>query len=215
MKKRLGVLVSGRGTNLQALINAGKKKEYPAEVVVVISDNPNAYAITRAKKAQIPVYVVQREEYKTKREYEEKIKEILISYRVDLVVLAGYMRIVGKVLLSAFPMKIINIHPSLLPSFPGLNAQKQALEYGVKFSGCTVHFVDEGIDTGPIIGQKVVPVYEYDTPESLAERILKKEHKLLVEVIRRLFTEEYKLEGRRVIFIRKKEDEKNEGSCDR
>lgn len=215
MKKRLGVLVSGRGTNLQALINAGKKKNYPAEVVVVICDNPNAYAIVRAKKAKIPVYVIQREEYKTKKEYEEKIKEILLSHKVDLIVLAGYMRIVGKTLLSTFPMKIINIHPSLLPAFPGLNAQRQAWEYGVKFSGCTVHFVDEGVDTGPIIGQKVVPVYDYDTPESLAERILKKEHKLLVEVVKRLFTEEYKLEGRRVIFIKNKEDEKNESPCNR
>lgn len=208
MKKRLGVLVSGRGTNLQALINSGKKKNYPAEVAVVISDNPNAYAITRAQKANIPVYVIQREDYKTKREYEEKIKEILISYKVELVVLAGYMRIVGRTLLLAFPMKIINIHPSLLPSFPGLNAQKQAWEHGVKFSGCTVHFVDEGVDTGPIIGQKVVPVYDHDTPESLAERILKKEHKLLVEVVKKLFTEDYKLEGRRVIFLKDKEDEK-------
>ncbi len=208
MKKRLGVLVSGRGTNLQALINAGKKKDYPAEVVVVISDNPNAYAITRAQKANIPVYVIQREDYKTKKEYEEKIKEVLMSYKVDLVVLAGYMRIVGKTLLSAFPMKIINIHPSLLPSFPGLNAQKQAWEHGVKFSGCTVHFVDEGVDTGPIIGQKVVPVYDHDTPESLAEKILKKEHKLLVEVVKKLFTENYRLEGRRVIFLKDKEDER-------
>ncbi|MGB9856916.1 MAG: phosphoribosylglycinamide formyltransferase [Dictyoglomaceae bacterium] len=204
MKKRLGILVSGRGTNLQALINAGRRKNYPAEVVVVISDNPNAFAIERAKRANIPVYVVQREEYKTKKEFEEKIKEILFSYNVDLVVLAGYMRIVGKTLLSAFPMKIINIHPSLLPAFPGLNAQKQAWEYGVKYSGCTVHFVDEGIDSGPIIGQKVVPVYDEDTPESLAERILKKEHILLREVVKKLCTEEYKLEGRRVIFIDKK-----------
>lgn len=204
MKKKLGVLVSGRGTNLQALINAGRRKNYPAEVVVVISDNPNAFAIERAKRANIPVYVVPREEYKTKKEFEGKIKEILLSYNVDLVVLAGYMRIVGKTLLSAFPMKIINIHPSLLPAFPGLNAQKQAWEYGVKYSGCTVHFVDEGIDSGPIIGQKVVPVYDEDTPESLAERILKKEHILLREVVKRLCTEEYKLEGRRVIFIRKK-----------
>lgn len=202
MRKRLGVLVSGRGTNLQALINAGKKEDYPAEVVVVISDNPNARAILRAKRANIPVYVVQREEYKSKREFEERIKEVLFSYKVDLVVLAGYMRIVGKTLLDAFPMKIINIHPSLLPSFPGLNAQKQAWEYGVKYSGCTVHFVDEGVDSGPIIGQKVVPVYDDDTPESLAKRILRKEHSLLVEVVRRLCTEEYKLEGRRVIFIR-------------
>jgi len=197
--------VSGRGTNLQALINAGKKKDYPAEVVVVISDNPNAYALERAKRAKIPAYIVQREEYKTKKEYEERIKEILFLYNVDLVVLAGYMRIVGKTLLEAFPMRIINIHPSLLPSFPGLNAQRQAIEYGVKFSGCTVHFVDEGIDSGPIIGQKVVPVYDNDTPESLAERILKKEHILLKEVVKKLCTEKFILEGRRVIFIKNME----------
>jgi len=200
LKKRLGVLVSGRGSNLQALINASRKENYPAQVVVVISDNPQALAIERAKRAKIPCYVVKREDYKTKKEYEEKIKSILEEYNVDLVVLAGYMRIVGKTLLSAYPLKIINIHPSLLPSFPGLHAQKQAWEYGVKYSGCTVHFVDEGIDSGPIIGQKVVPVYDDDTPDTLADRILKKEHKLLVEVVEKLSTKKFRLDGRRVIF---------------
>jgi len=169
-RKRLGVLVSGRGSNLQALIDASKDKDYPAEVVVVISNNPSAYAIERAKRENIPVFVVERENYKNKKEYEEKIKEILQSFRVDLVVLAGYMKIVGKTLLEAFPNRIINIHPSLLPSFPGLEAQKQAWEYGVKISGCTVHFVDEGIDSGPIIGQRAVPVYDDDTPETFSRK---------------------------------------------
>jgi len=143
---------------------------------------------------------VERENYKNKKEYEEKIKEILQSFRVDLVVLAGYMKIVGKTLLEAFPNRIINIHPSLLPSFPGLEAQKQAWEYGVKISGCTVHFVDEGIDSGPIIGQRAVPVYDDDTPETLAERILQEEHKLIVESVKKVLTEEYEIIGRRVVF---------------
>ncbi|ACI19654.1 phosphoribosylglycinamide formyltransferase [Dictyoglomus thermophilum] len=199
-RKRLGVLVSGRGSNLQALIDASKDKDYPAEVVVVISNNPSAYAIERAKRENIPVFVVERENYKNKKEYEEKIKEILQSFRVDLVVLAGYMKIVGKTLLEAFPNRIINIHPSLLPSFPGLEAQKQAWEYGVKISGCTVHFVDEGIDSGPIIGQRAVPVYDDDTPETLAERILQEEHKLIVESVKKVLTEEYEIIGRRVVF---------------
>ena len=199
-RKRLGVLVSGRGSNLQALIDASKDRDYPAEVVVVISNNPSAYAIERAKKKNIPVFVVERENYKSKKEYEEKIKEILQSFRVDLVVLAGYMKIVGKTLLEAFPNRIINIHPSLLPSFPGLEAQKQAWEYGVKISGCTVHFVDEGIDSGPIIGQRAVPVYDDDTPETLAERILQEEHKLIVESVKKVLTEEYEIIGRRVVF---------------
>lgn len=199
-RKRLGVLVSGRGSNLQALIDASKDKDYPAEVVVVISNNPSAYAIERAKRENIPVFVVERENYKNKKEYEEKIKEILQSFRVDLVVLAGYMKIVGKTLLDAFPNRIINIHPSLLPSFPGLEAQKQAWEYGVKISGCTVHFVDEGIDSGPIIGQRAVPVYDDDTPETLAERILQEEHKLIVESVKKVLTEEYEIIGRRVVF---------------
>lgn len=199
-RKRLGVLVSGRGSNLQALIDASKARDYPAEVVVVISNNPSAYAIERAKRENIPVFVVERENYKNKKEYEEKIKEILQSFRVDLVVLAGYMKIVGKTLLEAFPNRIINIHPSLLPSFPGLEAQKQAWEYGVKISGCTVHFVDEGIDSGPIIGQRAVPVYDDDTPETLAERILQEEHKLIVESVKKVLTEEYEIIGRRVVF---------------
>lgn len=204
-RKRLGVLVSGRGTNLQALIDASKDKDYPAEVVVVISNNPSAYAIERAKRENIPVFVIKREDYKNKKEYEESIKKILLEFKVDLIVLAGYMKIVGKTLLEAFPNKIINIHPSLLPSFPGLEAQKQALEYGVKISGCTVHFVDEGIDSGPIIGQIAVPVYDDDTPETLAERILKEEHKLLVESVKKIITEEYEIIGRRVIFKKRGE----------
>jgi len=181
-RKRLGVLVSGRGSNLQALIDASKD------------------AIERAKRENIPVFVIRREDYKSKKEYEEKIKEVLQNFKVDLVVLAGYMKIVGKTLLEAFPNRIINIHPSLLPSFPGLEAQRQAWEYGVKISGCTVHFVDEGIDSGPIIGQRAVPVYDDDTPATLAERILQEEHKLIVESVKKILTEDFEIIGRRVVF---------------
>ncbi|HOJ92845.1 MAG TPA: phosphoribosylglycinamide formyltransferase [Dictyoglomaceae bacterium] len=199
-RKRLGVLVSGRGSNLQALIDASQINKYPAEVVVVISNNPNAYAIERAKKSHIPVFVIEREKFSSKKEYEEKIKEVLLNYSVDLVVLAGYMRIVGKTLLKAFPWRIINIHPSLLPSFPGLEAQKQAWEYGVKISGCTVHFINEGVDSGPIIGQRAVPVFDDDTPEILADRILDEEHKLIVESVEKVCTKKFKILGRRVVF---------------
>jgi len=199
-RKRLGVLVSGRGSNLQALIDASQINKYPAEVVVVISNNPNAYAIERAKKSHIPVFVIEREKFSSKKEYEEKIKEVLLNYSVDLVVLAGYMKIVGKTLLEAFPWKIINIHPSLLPSFPGLEAQKQAWEYGVKISGCTVHFINEGVDSGPIIGQRAVPVFDDDTPEILADRILDEEHKLIVESVEKVCTKKFKILGRRVVF---------------
>lgn len=179
----IGVLVSGRGTNLQAIINAIHKGKIDGEIKIVISDNPKAYALQRAKKNNIKTQVVYYKQYTNKEEYEQEIIKHLRHYNVDLVVLAGYMRILSPFFVRQFHYRIINIHPSLLPSFPGLHAQRQALEYGVKISGCTVHFVDEGVDSGPIILQKSVIVKPYDTEESLAKRILRYEHQLLPKAI--------------------------------
>jgi phosphoribosylglycinamide formyltransferase-1 len=186
MKFRLAVLASGRGSNLQALIDAIQKGEISAEIAVVISDKPNAIALKRARKHNIPAITILRNDFPTREVFEEKILEAIKEYQCDLICLAGFMRILSPYFINNAKVKIINIHPSLLPAFPGLNAQKQALDYGVKFSGCTVHFVDEGMDTGPIILQAVVPVLDDDTEETLADRILKEEHRIYPEAIKLL-----------------------------
>jgi len=180
---KIAVLVSGRGTNLQAIINAIKKGRIDGEIKIVISDNPKAYALQRAKKNKITTQVVPYKKFRNKEEYEQEILRHLDDYKIDLIVLAGYMRILSPEFIKKYRYRIINIHPALLPAFPGLHAQRQALEYGVKVSGCTVHFVDEGTDTGPIILQKAVPVKQFDDEESLAKRILKYEHQLLPRAI--------------------------------
>src|SRR5512134_1387818 len=175
MKKvKLGILVSGRGSNLQAIIDNIEKKTLSAEIAVVISDQVDAYALERARKHNVPGVHLSAKGYKGKRdEYDALLVKELQKYGVELVCLAGFMRIITPILLTAFPDRVMNIHPALLPSFPGLHVQKAALEHGVKFSGCTVHFVDGGMDTGPIIIQAVVPVLDSDTEESLSARILK------------------------------------------
>lgn len=188
MHIKIGVLASGRGSNFQSIIDAIENKNIDGEIVILITDNPKAYAIERAIKHGIEYIILLPNKYKSKDDYYIEIANILKEKKVDLVVLAGFMRIVRKPLIDAFPMRIMNIHPALLPSFPGLHGQKQALQYGVKISGCTVHFVDEGIDTGPIIIQAAVPVYHSDTEESLSNRILKLEHKIYPEAIK-LFVE--------------------------
>ena len=184
----LGVLISGRGSNLQAIIDAVEKGEIPAKVAVVISNNPEAFGLERAKKHNIPAVVINHKDFQDKNTYELEIVKTLQKCKVDLVCLAGYMRIVGPVLLEHYKGKMINIHPALLPSFPGLHAQQQALEHGAKVSGATVHFVDEGCDTGPIILQAAVPVLPNDTEETLSQRILEQEHKLYPQAIK-LFAE--------------------------
>ncbi len=197
--KRIGVLVSGRGSNLQAIIDAIKRGYIKgAEIAIVVSDVKDAYALTRAREARIKAVHVDPGSYRTKDSYEEEILRLLQKEGVDLVLLAGYMRIVGKRLLDAYHNKILNIHPALLPSFPGLHAQEQAFNYGVKVTGCTVHFVDEGIDTGPIILQRSVPVLEDDTPETLADRILKEEHKIYPEAVKLFIEDRLTIDGRRV-----------------
>lgn len=204
MPMRIGVLASGRGTNLQALLDAQAAGRLGAEIVVVVSDNPNAQALARAHRHGIPTRVLEPKDYGSREDFDRALAALLQAHRVELVVLAGYMRLLSPVMLQAFPQRIINIHPSLLPSFPGLNAPKQAWRYGVKYTGCTVHFVDEGMDTGPIIAQRVVPVDPQDTVEELAAKILREEHRLLPQVVRWLAEGRVFLQGRRV-FI--KEDD--------
>lgn len=195
---KLGVLISGRGSNLQAIIDACVGGKIPATVAVVISNDPAAQGLERAKKHQIPAVVIDNRQFKDKNTYELEIVKVLQEHKVDLVCLAGYMRIVGGVLLEHFRGKIINIHPSLLPAFPGLHAQKQALEHGVTVTGCTVHFIDEGCDTGPIIIQSAVPVKENDTEETLSERILVQEHHIYPLAIEFIAKDKLTIEGRRV-----------------
>lgn len=197
-KLRLGVLASGRGSNLQAIMDAAATGKIEAQVAVVISDNEGAFALERARRAGIPAEFVDPEAFSSKEEYEKAIVALLQRYGTGLVCLAGYMRMVGKVMLDAFWNKIINIHPALLPSFPGLHGQEQAWKHGVKYSGCTVHFVDEGMDTGPIIIQAVVPVYDDDTADTLSARILEQEHRIYPEAIRLFAGGKLKITGRKV-----------------
>jgi phosphoribosylglycinamide formyltransferase-1 len=195
---KIGVLASGRGSNFQSIIDEIESDRLNAEIVLLITDNPSAFAIERAKKHRIDYLVVLPKEYRSRDDLFSKISEELKKKTVDFVVLAGFMRIVGKPLIDAFPNKIMNIHPALLPSFPGLHGQKQAIDYGVKISGCTVHFVDEGMDTGPVIIQAAVPVSQDDTEETLSEKILRLEHKIYPEAIR-LFSEgKIEVDGRKV-----------------
>ena len=195
---KLGVLISGNGSNLQSVIDHIEKGSLKAIIKIVISNNPEAYGITRAKKHGIPVVILKNGDFKNKEEFDLELIRILKNSCVDLVILAGFMRIITPTLLKAFPHKIMNIHPALLPSFPGIHGQKQALEYGVKLSGCTVHFVDEGVDTGPIIIQSAVQVFDNDTEETLAARILKEEHKIYPRAIQFFAEGKIEINGRKV-----------------
>jgi len=198
----LGILVSGRGSNMEAIAEAIEKGELPARINIVISDRAEAQALERARKRGLKTFFLNPRDFSTREEYDLALAQLCLQEGVELVVLAGFMRILTPAFLEKFPLRVINIHPSLLPAFPGLNAQRQAWEYGVKYSGCTVHFVDKGVDTGPIIAQAVVPVLDHDTPETLAERILVEEHRLYPQVIRWLAEGRVKLEGRRVRIIK-------------
>jgi phosphoribosylglycinamide formyltransferase-1 len=202
----LGVLVSGRGTNLQAILDGCQDGTIPAKVGVVISNRPEALALDRARAKGVPVFTVSHKKYgcwpDTRPRYEKEVVEILKFFGVELVVLAGYDRLVGEDMLEAFPNRIINIHPSLLPSFPGLSGQKDALEYGCKVSGATVFFVDPSMDGGPIIAQEAVPVLEDDTVESLSARILEAEHRILPKAITLIAEGRTVIEGRRVRILK-------------
>lgn len=183
MKIKIAVLASGRGSNFTALLENSKKENSAFEIALLISDKEKAGALETAEKENVPNYFVDPKSFQDKSAFEMKMTEIIKEYNCDLVCLAGYMKILSPVFLKEWGRDILNIHPSLLPAFPGLDAQKQALEYGVKFSGCTVHFVDQGMDTGKIIGQRVVPVLDTDDEEILSARILAEEHKLYSEVV--------------------------------
>ena len=197
----IGVLVSGSGTNLQAIIEAIEEGKIAGEIKVVMSDNPDAYALKRAQQYHIDTRYVDFKEFKNREDYDKEIIKTLEEKKIELVVLAGYMRILSPYFIRTYKNKIINIHPALLPSFPGLHAQRQTLEYGAKVSGCTVHFVDEGVDSGPIILQKVVEVSDDDTEESLAEKILKEEHQIYPRAIQ-LFSESRLMIKGRKVFIK-------------
>jgi phosphoribosylglycinamide formyltransferase-1 len=198
--KEIAVIASGRGSNFQALVDAAGSGYFSAVISRLITDTPEAHAVKRAKDAGIPVSVLDFGSYSGRGKYEKALKMEMEACDPDLFVLAGYMRILPSAIVKAFPGRIMNIHPALLPSFPGLHAQRQALEYGVKISGCTVHFVDEGTDTGPIIIQRCIPVEEEDDEEALAARILVEEHRILTEAVRLFCEERLEIRGR-LVFI--------------
>jgi phosphoribosylglycinamide formyltransferase-1 len=196
----LGVLASGRGSNLQAILDAIAQGRLSATVVLVAGDREEAQAVERARAAGIPCVVVSPKHFPTRDTYDAEIARRLREAGAEVVVLAGYMRIVTNRLLHAFPQRVINIHPSLLPAFPGLHAQRQALAHGVKVSGCTAHFVDETVDSGAIILQAAVPVLEDDTETSLAERILAEEHRILPQALQLYADGRLSIQGRRVLI---------------
>ena len=193
----MAVFVSGSGTNLQAIIDANIEA---ANLAVVISNKPDAYAIERAKNHDIPVEVVSHKEFETREDFEAEIIGRLEKYNIELVVLAGFMRVLTPFFVGRFKNRIVNLHPALLPSFPGIHAAKQALEYGAKVTGCTVHFVDEGVDTGPIILQAVVPIEDDDTEDILLEKIHKEEHRIFPEAVRLFCEGRIAIDGRRVLI---------------
>mgnify|MGYP000963969700 CR=1 FL=1 len=197
----VGVLVSGNGSNLQAIIDRIEDGSLPARIVCVISNKADAFGLERARKHGVPAIHIDHRAHGGRESYDAALVETLRSHGVQLVVLAGFMRIVTPVLLDAFPNAVMNIHPALLPAFPGLHAQAQALRYGVKFSGCTVHFVDEGTDTGPIIIQAAVPVMDDDDEASLSARIQREEHRAYPEAIRLFAEGRLRIEGRKVSIL--------------
>ncbi|MCX7885666.1 MAG: phosphoribosylglycinamide formyltransferase [Verrucomicrobiae bacterium] len=199
-KLRIGVLGSGNGTNCEAIMDACERGVIPGAVVIVVSDNPEAFILERARRHNVPTATIGPSAYKTRLEpeLEEKLVSILKEAGVELVALAGFMRVLKQPMLKAFGGRIMNIHPSLLPAFPGLKAWEQALQYGVKVTGVTVHFVDEGVDTGPIILQEAVPILPGDTPESLHQRLHAVEYRLYPEAIRLFAENRLRIVGRRV-----------------
>ncbi len=202
MKKRIGVLISGRGSNLEALAESVAAGRIPnAEIAIVLSNKEDALGIERARARGIEARVIPSKGL-DRETYDKQVLAALAENKVDLVCLAGYMRLLSPGFVRAFPNRILNIHPSLLPAFPGLEAQRQALEHGAKFSGCTVHFVDENLDAGPIILQAVVPIEDGDTPETLADRILREEHRIYSEAVRLVLEGRCRVEGRRVVVTK-------------
>ena len=208
MKKRIGVLLSGRGSNFEALAGSVAAGRIPnAEIAIALSNREDARGIEKARAFGIEARVISSRGLE-REAYDKLVIAALQEKRVDLVCLAGYMRLLSPQFVAAFRNRILNIHPSLLPAFPGLEAQRQALEHGAKFSGCTVHFVDENLDAGPIVLQACVPIEDNDTPETLAERILREEHRIYTEAVRIVLEERFRVEGRRVLILPEKGREK-------
>lgn len=197
---RAGILLSGRGSNFLALHDAVLRGEVPAEIALVASNVETAPGLDRARQRGLPVVAIPHRGEPDRAAHEAKLIAALRGAGVDWVCLAGYMRLLSPGFVAAFPRRILNIHPSLLPAFPGTDAQRQALDHGVKLSGCTVHLVDEGLDSGPIVVQRPVPVRDDDTPDTLAARILEQEHLAYPEALRRLLTEPWEIRGRRLVF---------------
>jgi phosphoribosylglycinamide formyltransferase-1 len=199
---RLGILLSGRGSNFLALHAAIVRGELPAEIALVVSNVADAPGLDRARELGLPAAAIPHRGEPDRSSHERRVLAALVEAGVQWVCLAGYMRLLSPAFLAAYPQRVVNIHPSLLPAFPGTDAQRQALEHGVKVSGCTVHLVDEGLDSGPIVVQRTVPVADDDTPETLAERILAAEHQAYAEALSRLLTEPWEVVGRRLVFRR-------------
>lgn len=199
-KVPIGVLVSGGGTNLQSLIDHIEQGNLDAEIRIVLSNHPDAFALERCRKHGIPTAVLDHRGFESRELYDRGMIEILKSAGVELVAMAGFMRILSPEFFRAFPMRVMNIHPALLPAFPGMHVQQKAIDYGVKFSGCTVHFADEGVDSGPIIIQAVVPVRDDDDAQSLSARILQEEHRIYPLAIQYYAEGRIRIEGRRVLI---------------
>ena len=197
---RLAILLSGRGSNFAAIHQAIVDRRLEAQIVCVISNQPDAAGLARARELGLSAHLIDHRSFSTRAAHEEEVLRILAEAEPDFICLAGYMRLLTPAFIAAWPHRILNIHPSLLPSFPGVDAQAQAVAYGVKISGCTVHFVDENLDAGPIIVQRSVPVLDDDTADTLAARILEQEHIAYVEALQKLGTRKWRIEGRRVIF---------------
>ncbi len=203
----IGVLISGGGTNLQSIIDAVEAKKLDAKIELVLSNKPDAYGLVRARNHGLPVEVLEHKDFASREAYDQAVVDRLRARGVELVALAGFMRLLSPVFVKAYSNRIMNIHPALLPAFPGLHVQKKAVEHGVRFSGCTVHFVNEECDEGPIIIQAVVPVYPDDTAETLAARILIQEHRIYPRAIQLYAEGRLHIVGRRVLVDRLQKDE--------
>jgi phosphoribosylglycinamide formyltransferase-1 len=202
---RVAVLLSGRGSNLLALHGAMARGEVPADIVLVLSNEPGAPGLARARELGLTALAIPHRGAGGREAHERRVLAALAEAQAEWICLAGYMRLLSPAFIAAYPRRILNIHPSLLPAFPGLEAQRRALEHGVRVAGCTVHLVDEGLDSGPIVEQRAVPVGDGDTPASLAARILEQEHQAYPAALGRLLAEPWRLEGRRVVFERRAE----------
>ena len=198
---RIAVLISGRGSHLKNLLDCCKRGQIPASIALVISNKSDAPGLQYPHEAGIESVILPHKQFSTREKYDEEIVRILKDHQIDLICLAGFMRLLSPVFIRAFPLKIMNVHPALLPAFPGLHAQKQAIEYGVKTTGVTVHFVDEGLDSGPIIVQKTIDVSPHDDEESLSARLLPVEHQAYAEAVRLFFENRLRVDGR-TVFVK-------------